>query len=55
MLLSFRVLDAKLKKLLHTVAKPACDLLNREKITKYEVWQRATHTPFHAARTEKIK
>ena len=36
---TFNVLVANPKKLLHTVANPACGLLNGEKRTKEEVWQ----------------
>ena len=42
--LTFSVLVANPKKLLYTVANPACGLLNREKRTKEKVWQ---HTPPH--------
>ena len=36
--LTFSVLIANPKKLLYTVANPACGLLNREKRTKEEDW-----------------
>ena len=55
MLFTFRVLDAKLKKLLHTMDNTFCDPLNREKRTKYEILQRTKRTPLHAARTEEVK
>ena len=37
------------------VVNPARDLLNRDKRTKDEVWQRTTYTPLHAAHTKEIK
>ena len=46
-------IGCQLEKQLYTVANPARGLLNREKITKENVWQR--HTQPHAARSEKIK
>ena len=46
------VLVANPKKLLYTVANPACDLLNRERRTE-KVWQR--NPPRHSFGENKIK
>ena len=51
MLFTFRVLDAKLKQLFHTMDNPVCDLLNRERRKKKQIVKHTTHTPFHVART----
>ena len=51
--LTFSALVANPKKLLYTVANPACGLLNREKKKKEKVWQRPP--PPRAVRSEKNK
>ena len=54
--LAFSVLVANPKKLLYTVVNPARGLLNREKRTKEQVWQRTPPPPTpHTARSEKDK